>query len=216
MRRTGLLAALLLLVTVAPAQASGPPVPTSVLQLITVLAKTSAATTADLNAYTRASASQPWRKVMGPVTVRVGRHGIAAAGAKREGDGKTPSGTYGLSFAFGIRANPGAHLPWRAVTGRYIVWDDDSASARYNEWVDTRTASAGRNPEPLDISPVYDEALVIAYNTARQPGLGSGIFVHVSTGQATSGCVSLPASGVVALVRWLQPGLHPAIQIRVA
>ena len=35
-------------------------------------------------------------------------NGVAPAGQKREGDGRTPSGVYGFDFMFGVNADPGA------------------------------------------------------------------------------------------------------------
>ena len=84
-------------------------------------------------------------EVFGPWTARVGYNGIAAPGAKREGDGRTPSGTYGFGFFFGVDANPGVAYPYRRAYS-YDYWDDDPASSRYNEWVDARSASPGRSP----------------------------------------------------------------------
>ena len=63
--------------------------------------------------------------------------------------------------------------------------------------------------------PAYDHGAVIAYNTARSPGLGSAIFLHVSTGGPTAGCVSLPASQLVEGLRWLDPGRDPRIVLGV-
>jgi len=151
-------------------------------------------------------------QALGPWTARVGYNGVARPGAKREGDGKTPSGTYGLSFFFGVQPLSGVYFPYRHAYS-YDYWDDDPASPRYNEWVDARTANPGRNPEPMHQVPAYNYAAVIAYNTARVPGLGSAIFLHVGTGGATAGCVSLPASQLVALLRWLRPAANPRITI---
>jgi hypothetical protein len=92
-----------------------------------------------------------------------------------------------------------------------IVWDDDPGSALYNEWVDTASQSAGVDPEPMYNTPAYSHGAVIAYNSARTPGLGSAIFLHVSTGGATAGCVSLPASQLLAVLRWLDPSQQPRI-----
>ena len=40
------------------------------------------------------------------------RNGMAPPGAKREGDGRTPSGTFGFGFFFGVDPDPGAfHVP---------------------------------------------------------------------------------------------------------
>ncbi len=150
--------------------------------------------------------------VFGPWTARVGYHGIAAPGRKREGDGRTPSGTYGFSFFFGVSPSPGVAFPYRHAYP-YDYWDDDPASPRYNEWVDADAVSPGREPEPMHDVPAYDYAAVIAYNTARTPGLGSAIFLHVGTGTATAGCVSLPRSELVQVLRWLRPADSPRISI---
>jgi L,D-peptidoglycan transpeptidase YkuD (ErfK/YbiS/YcfS/YnhG family) len=154
-----------------------------------------------------------WRQVFGPWSAYVGRNGVAPSGEKREGDGRTPSGVYGFDFMFGIAGDPGTHFPFRRITGTNIVWDDDSNSANYNRWIDTNTASAGVDPEPMYNSPSYDYGAVIAYNTARTPGLGSAIFLHVSHGSSTAGCVALPTDELLALLRWLDPARAPVIAI---
>ena len=61
--------------------------------------------------------------------------------------------------------------------------------------------------------PAYDYAAVIAYNTARVRGRGSAIFLHVGTGSATAGCVSLPRLELLRILRWLRPAAHPQITI---
>ncbi len=179
-------------------------------QLITVTAASHSSTYATLRAYWITDGKRV--RVFGPWTARVGYNGIAKPGKKREGDGRTPAGTYGFSFFFGVLPDRGFRFPYRhADAGDY--WDDDPASARYNEWVDARRHGAGADPEPLHIVPAYDYAAVIAYNTARTPGLGSAIFLHVGAGAATLGCVSLPVRELVEILRWLRPGKHPQITI---
>lgn len=153
-----------------------------------------------------------WVEKFGPWTARVGYNGIAAPGTKQEGDGKTPSGTYGFSFMFGVLPNPGVAYPYRQACS-YDYWDDDPQSPLYNEWVDARTQNPGRSPEPMDNVPAYNYGAVIAYNAARSPGLGSAIFFHVDTGGATAGCVSLPQSELVTVLRWLSPADNPLIRI---
>lgn len=180
-------------------------------QLITVTAASYRATTATLTGYRWRGTR--WIKVFGPWRARVGYHGIARPGAKREGDGHTPSGSYGFGFFFGVRRNPGVRFAFRHAYS-YDVWDDDPASPRYNEWVDDRHADPGARPEPMHQVPAYDYAAVIAYNTARVPGLGSAIFLHVGTGSATAGCVSLPERELLTVLRWLNPRRSPRITIR--
>ncbi len=108
--------------------------------------------------------------------------------------------------------SPGFAFPFRHAYG-YDYWDDDPRSPRYNEWVDARAHDPGARPEPMHQVPAYDYAAVIAYNTARVPGLGSAIFLHVGTGTATAGCVSLPRAELVTLLRWLRPWDNPRIVI---
>lgn len=176
-------------------------------QLITVTAASYGATYATLTAYRRSG--HAWRQVFGPWTARIGRNGFAPPGGKREGDGRTPSGSFGFEFFFGVLPNPGVRFPYRRIHP-YDFWDDDPASARYNEWVDVRHASAGLDPEPMDV-PAYDYGAVIGYNTARTPGLGSAIFLHLSIGAATAGCVTLPEPELLPLLRWLNPARSPRI-----
>ena len=179
-------------------------------QLITVRAASDSTTYAVLRAYRVSGRRQVL--VFGPWTARVGYNGIAPPGKKREGDGRTPSGTYGFSFFFGVEPGRGFSFPFRhAYT--YDFWDDDPASARYNEWVNGRKGNAGLDPEPMHQVPAYDYAAVIAYNAARVPGLGSAIFLHVGTGTATAGCVSLPRARLIKVLRWMMPRAHPLITI---
>ena len=199
--------------TVAPsvAAAARPADPLAGRQLITVSAASYGATYAALTAY-RHSAGH-WRRVFGPWTARIGRGGFAPPGLKREGDGRTPSGTFGFGFFFGVLPNPGVRFRYRQ-SQPYDFWDDDPASLHYNEWVDQRRANPGLSPEPMDVSG-YDYGAVIAYNTARTPGLGSGIFLHVNIGIATAGCVTLPMGELLRVLRWLSPARSPQIRMGV-
>jgi L,D-peptidoglycan transpeptidase YkuD (ErfK/YbiS/YcfS/YnhG family) len=180
-------------------------------QLITVTAASYGVTYATLTAYR--GSGRGWQRVFGPWTARIGRNGFAPPGGKREGDGRTPSGSFGIPFLFGVGPDPGFRLPYRRIHP-YDYWDDDPASVRYNEWVDTRHASAGAGPEPMDVS-AYDDGAVIGYNTARTPGLGSAIFLHLNIGTGTAGCVTLPEGELLPLLRWLNPARSPRIRMGV-
>ena len=58
-------------------------------------------------------------------------------------------------------------------------------------------------------TPSYFYGAVIGYNDARTPGLGSAIFLHVSHGSSTAGCVALPTDQLLSLLRWLDPAKSP-------
>jgi L,D-peptidoglycan transpeptidase YkuD (ErfK/YbiS/YcfS/YnhG family) len=180
-------------------------------QLVTVTAASYGATQAELTAYRRAGGQ--WRRVFGPWIAWIGRNGMAPPGAKREGDGRTPSGTFAFGFFFGVDPDPGVHFPYRRVYPS-DVWDDDPSSPLYNEWVDDRYADPGAGPEPMDVS-AYDYGAVIGYNSARTPGLGSAIFLHVNIGMPTAGCVTLPVGELLEILRWLNPAASPRIAMGV-
>jgi L,D-peptidoglycan transpeptidase YkuD (ErfK/YbiS/YcfS/YnhG family) len=179
-------------------------------QLIKVTASSHSATYATFRAYRISGGKRVL--AFGPWTARVGYNGIARPGRKREGDGRTPAGAFGFSFFFGTQPKLRFSFPFRHAY-RYDYWDDQPASARYNTWVNIRHHSAGARPEPMHQVPAYDYAAVIAYNTARTPGRGSAIFLHVGTGSSTAGCVSLPRNHLISILRWLRPKNHPMIKI---
>jgi L,D-peptidoglycan transpeptidase YkuD (ErfK/YbiS/YcfS/YnhG family) len=192
-----------------PAVPGGPTRHRPARQLVTVTTPGYGATYATFTAY-RGRAGR-WHRVFGPWTARIGRNGFAPPGRKREGDGRTPSGSFRFQFFFGVLANPGVRFAYRAIHA-YDFWDDDPASPRYNEWVDQRRADPGASPEPMDV-PGYDYGAVIGYNTSREPGLGSGIFLHVNIGIATAGCITLPMGKLLAVLRWLDPARSPRIKM---
>jgi hypothetical protein len=84
-------------------------------QLITVTAAAYGDTYAVLNAYRRAG--HGWQRVFGPWTARLGRNGFAPPGGKREGDGRTPSGSFSIPFSLA----PGRIQVSGSGTGRYAL-----------------------------------------------------------------------------------------------
>jgi L,D-peptidoglycan transpeptidase YkuD (ErfK/YbiS/YcfS/YnhG family) len=181
----------------------------SARQVISVVASGYGTSSATLQGFTKTSAG--WRRTFGPWAAHIGRRGFAPPGDKREGDLRTPSGSYGFEFMFGVKPNPGVAYEYRRVTGNWHVWADDPGTSRYNLWSDTRTQYAGPSPEPMNNAPAYNYSAVIGYNTARTSGLGSAIFLHVSTGGGTAGCVSLTTSRLLSVLRWLSPSMSPRI-----
>jgi L,D-peptidoglycan transpeptidase YkuD (ErfK/YbiS/YcfS/YnhG family) len=140
-------------------------------------------------------------QVLGPYSGRVGYNGVISAASKREGDGRTPAGLYWLHDGFGALANPGLARHWTMATSRH-VWVDDSRSRYYNTMQLEPANGRWTSAEKLLNRPAYDYAQVVAYNRAAVPYAGSAIFLHVGTGGATAGFVSVSASALVALMRW--------------
>jgi L,D-peptidoglycan transpeptidase YkuD (ErfK/YbiS/YcfS/YnhG family) len=156
------------------------------------------------------------RRVFGPWRARVGRNGLSAH--HREGDGTTPTGTYGIGpVVYGIDPDPGVSLRYHRLScGDW--WDEDARSPTYNTF---RHVACGTTPPFGDgsealwrITPAYRYFALIQYNVAPViPGRGSAIFLHVDTGRATNGCVSLPRPELLRVLRRLRPGATISISI---
>jgi L,D-peptidoglycan transpeptidase YkuD (ErfK/YbiS/YcfS/YnhG family) len=188
--------------------------PAQAQQLVTVHGH-AGATVAALELWQRRG--RCFRRVAGPWAAELGPAGLSAH--KREGDGATPTGTYRIgATVYGIAADPGVAFAYhRLVCGDW--WDEDPASPTYNAF---RHVACGAVPpfrgasEALwRISPQYRYFAVIEYNAHPVvAGRGSAIFLHVSTGHATAGCVSLPEGELLRVLRWLRPQAKPTIVIQ--
>jgi L,D-peptidoglycan transpeptidase YkuD (ErfK/YbiS/YcfS/YnhG family) len=191
----------------------GGPVAASTLpgEVITVQAASPHSRTAVLRTW-RLDALGHYVQMLGPVVADVGVNGV---GPTREGLGRTPVGVFTLTNSFGSDPNDGGRLPY-VRTGPDDWWDENPASARYNHLVRS-TVSPGGNSENLYYAGyAYSHAVVINYNMDPVvKGAGSGFFLHVSLGQATEGCVAIPAADLQWVMRWLNPRLDPVISIGV-
>ena len=166
-----------------------------------VVLVTSSGSRATVRACRRTSSG--YVRELGPYYGHVGRNGVSWS--KREGDLRTPAGTYPLRGGFGARANPGLVQGWFRVDGN-DVWVDDSRSSLYNTHQRKPVSGRWDSAENLLNTPAYSYAQVIGYNESRTPGKGSAIFFHVDTGGGTAGCVSLPTSSLLAVLRWERAG----------
>jgi L,D-peptidoglycan transpeptidase YkuD (ErfK/YbiS/YcfS/YnhG family) len=183
-------------------------------QLIIVVAPTIRSQTARLDFYVRRGGC--FRLDAGPYSALVGRNGLSAHHV--EGDDTTPLGLYGFqSTMYGVLANPGVAFSYhRLVCGDW--WDEQPSSALYNHFVHvpcgTKPDFGGGSEALWQTVPSYDYFAVIAYNRHPiVPGRGSAIFLHVSNGQPTAGCVSIPVADLLRVLRALRPSLHPLIDI---
>ncbi|MDT3397127.1 L,D-transpeptidase family protein [Streptomyces sp. B1866] len=126
-----------------------------------------------------------------------GRRGWTAD--HHEGDLRSPVGVFTLSDAGGVLPDPGSRLPYTpsAAFAAPRTWSR-------SHWHD------------------FDYVVAIDYNRVRgtspldptRPAgrrKGGGIWLHVDHRGGTSGCVSLPASGMAYLLRALDPARHPVI-----
>jgi len=183
-------------------------------QLITVAAPTLRSRSATLELFVRRGGC--FRLLDGPYPAIVGANGLSSN--HHEGDDTTPIGLFAIqSTMYGVSANPGvAYRYHRLVCGDW--WDEQPTSALYNHFVHLACGARpdfGGGSEALWATvPAYDYLAVIAYNRHPiVPGKGSAIFLHVSTGQPTTGCVSIPAADLLRVLRALRPNMNPLIDI---
>ncbi len=136
------------------------------------------------------------------VDARIGSEGFAPEGAKREGDGRSPSGVYSFGTGFGA-GDPGSSTGYREITDR-SCWVDEPGST-YNTWQETDDCRGEQLADYVDQD--YAQGIVINYNTADPvAGMGSAIFLHASGDGATAGCVSIPEARVSEKMRSTHAG----------
>jgi L,D-peptidoglycan transpeptidase YkuD (ErfK/YbiS/YcfS/YnhG family) len=136
----------------------------------------------------------------------LGRSGIVAAGAKREGDGATPRARLPLRRIF-YRAErlprPATLLPVRAI-GLRDAWCDDAADRRYNRLIDRPPGEAEERLARADH--LYDVIVELGWNDAPvRRGRGSAIFWHLARPGFT------PTAGCVAVTRDVFAKLLPRL-----
>ena len=183
-------------------------------QVITVVAPSSGSTTATVTAWQLGAGG--WTAVVGPVSARIGKDGVGTAS---ETTSRTPAGTFTLTEGFGRYGNPGT-LPYRVIN-QNDYWVSDVNSSLYNQHASCAPGAAcpfdtTAGEHLWDAGASYAYAVVIDYNRwPAVPGRGSAFFLHVTNGAATAGCVAIPQSSLVAIMRWLSPAARPLISIGV-
>ncbi len=152
-----------------------------------------------------------WRQVSGEWPVTIGRNGL---GKEREGDGRTPVGLYPLGdlYGYGIVETK---MPF-FLSDKELVCVDDPDSRYYNRIVDRERVieDFGSFERMRRNDDLYELVVTVGYNSAKRPGLGSCIFIHIANGdKATAGCIGMPKEALKRLVGWLDPTKRPVILI---
>lgn len=141
-----------------------------------------------------------WKRLLS-CTGYVGYNGI---GKKKEGDGKTPTGTFNLTASFGIKSNPGAKTDYVKVNSS-LYWCGDSRY--YNQLVDIRKHPHSCSGEHLiDYVPHYNYGMFTDYNKNNVYGKGSAIFLHCTgSNPYTAGCIAVSQKNMLKIIRAAQP-----------
>ena len=159
--------------------------------------------TAWVSMHEKDSAGQ-WQQIM-TTPGFIGRNGL---GKVREGDGKTPVGTFKFNCAFGIAPDPGCAIPYVQV-GQTHYWSGDE-NYKYNQLVDGREAHANFDKSAsehlIDFKTAYNYALNINYNSDGTPGKGSAIFMSCFGDDKpwTGGGIALPADKMLFVMQHIK------------
>lgn len=179
-------------------------------QIVLVLAENPE--TSKAKAYTYEKVNGQWQAVFEPFDCVIGRNGITHD--KKEGDGKSPAGTFSLYRCFGRDENPGTRLHYTRFE-KNDFWVDDPGSNLYNTY--QKGPSNGRWVSAEDlygIGDIYRFFIVIEYNTKNPvPGKGSAIFMHIWQGKDsyTGGCTAMAEENLLRIMNWLDPDKNPLL-----
>lgn len=201
-------------------------------QVIVVTAASWSATHATLRAYER-DGKGGWTQVVGAAPARLGWSGLVKGGDRRQGSGKTPAGTFGIVNAFGRLPDPGTSLRYTQFD-RNDAWTYNPESPRtYNVFQNAAVSwrSFGGYVEHLwSHGKQYRYVAVLDFNLPDGPiqagtdgirrtsapadtRLGGGIFLHVSDGRSTAGCIAVSEQVMRRVLTWLDPDRKPVIVI---
>jgi L,D-peptidoglycan transpeptidase YkuD (ErfK/YbiS/YcfS/YnhG family) len=180
-------------------------------QVIVVASPGTRSTHATARTYDRSG--DGWRIVRRAMPARLGRNGLSVPTRRHAGDGTTPMGNHGFVYGFGSRPDPGmTGFRWRRVVNG-SCWA--GTRRHYNRWVDRRPCNPADENLFSNARRAYRYAVVIDFNYAHPVyRRGSGIFLHVTKGGPTAGCVSLREPDLLAVLRWMRPGARIVIGTR--
>jgi L,D-peptidoglycan transpeptidase YkuD (ErfK/YbiS/YcfS/YnhG family) len=150
------------------------------------------------------------------VRSQIGPHGFAPKGRKRAGDGRTPTGRFGITTTFSTDAeNPGTTMPWKQRKATSNV--TDYRGRYYNTWIEEKGRTNGDRPAMrYGFWVRYNNPrLVPGQGKAPVQGRGSGIFFHAVNPAdpygPSEGCIMTRAGHMRWLVTWLDKGSNPRV-----
>lgn len=149
------------------------------------------------------------------VPCRIGRGGYVPVQEGREGDWKTPLGTYQLRF--GLYRADRLPRPLSGLTFRPLHandgWCDDPRDPAYNRFV--RLPYPASHERLWREDGAYDIIIVMSHNDSPpMPDMGSAVFIHVAQpdDRQTLGCVALEPDMMIRILPRLTPGMDVNIR----
>ena len=177
-------------------------------QLIIVLSKKSAATTATLQKYE--SNAKIYHKVGKSIKVNLGRSGMKIH--KIEGDGSAPEGIFKLGKIFAYN-NIKTRMPF--IKASYdLICVDDTTSKNYNKMLYIAESEGVKSFEFMHRDDkLYKYGVVINHNPNNKVPQGSCVFLHIQKAEnsPTSGCTSMSEENLKEIIEWLDEKEKPLI-----
>lgn len=178
-------------------------------QVLVTLAGSNSESIGTLNVYRRETRDEKsyWVKELATFAA-YGENGLYKT---REGDKKTPVGTFKMNTPFGIKAAlddfPENYI--QVDSGHY--WDGDSDSAQYNKLVNTEEYNdfdRSKSEHIINYAGYYNYAVDIGYNSNCIPYAGSAIYLHcyVQGDNDTAGCVAIPETDMIRILQLYEEG----------
>jgi L,D-peptidoglycan transpeptidase YkuD (ErfK/YbiS/YcfS/YnhG family) len=140
-----------------------------------------------------------WVQVSAEIPAHNGANGWNSH--RREGDLSSPLGVFSLTSAGGQLASPGTKLPYEFRPSYYAT----NGTFMGASLADTFDYVVGIDYNHLPNTPPSDPRK--PFGTAA----GGYVWLHVDRGVPTYGCVSIPSTDMVGVLRWLDPVEHPVI-----
>lgn len=137
----------------------------------------------------------------------LGRSGIVAPEAKREGDGATPAGVMRIVGMLYRPDRIAAPQPWAIPIGPADLWSDAPEDDDYNQMV--RAPYKPSHEKLRRGDPMYDVVLVTDWNyPLAMAHMGSAIFVHQWRGphRKTAGCLAFSRQDMHWIAKRVQIG----------
>jgi arylsulfatase A-like enzyme/L,D-peptidoglycan transpeptidase YkuD (ErfK/YbiS/YcfS/YnhG family) len=213
----------------APAGPQGPVHPDELAglegatQLVTVTANRWDARTGTLVAWQKQERS--WRAARGPLTVRLGRNGMARPSQVVHQRSRTRAGMFTVDRALGVRPAPGGEVRYRQLDSGDRWPFDPQARSTYNVFQPRRPVRPTWRPTYEEVfwrnRPAFAYALVLDHNLpqdvrrdqrrrllfARTPAAvpGGSLLLHTGDRVGRHGWVSLPTAELRWLTRWARP-----------
>lgn len=180
-----------------------------------------------LQLYERTRDGLCWDPIGEPITVAIGKTGLAwgiglhptthPMPYKVEGDKKSPAGIFSLGTAFGFA--PDSEMNHLKI--EYLQLDenteavDDALSCYYNSIVNTKEIACDWcSSEKMAKESLYKIGLVINHNFPNpQRGDGSAIFFHIWRDEhsPTVGCTAMNEKNLTAILAWLERSKDPIL-----